>query len=64
MASRSYSKSVGQTEFSIVEAANAPGAGDMELRVDLTKLHGGNIEVIAFLKELMNYFAGKGSRIG
>ena len=64
MASRSYNKSVGQTEFQIVEGTNAPGTGDMELRVDLTKLHGGNWEVIQFLDELKNYFAGKGTRIG
>lgn len=64
MASRSFSKTIGQTEFSIVEGTNAPGTGDVELRVNLATLHGGNWEVLQFLDELKNYFAGKGTRIG
>jgi len=59
MASISASKTVGQTEFQITAGTSAPGAGDMEFRVDLTKLKGGNIDVYAFLEELQNYFAGK-----
>ncbi len=59
MASISASKTVGQTEFQITAGTSAPGAGDMEFRVDLTKLTGGNIQVITFLEELINYFSGK-----
>ena len=63
MASISASKTVGQTEYQIVAGVAAPGAGDMEFRVDLTKLHGGNWEVTQFLKELLNYFSGKISAV-
>ena len=59
MASISASKTVGQTEFQITAGTSAPGAGDMEFRVDLTKLTGGNWTVEQFLDELKNYFAGK-----
>ena len=60
MASISASKTVGQTEFQITAGTSAPGAGDMEFRVDLTKLEGHtNWQVMQFLDELKNYFAGK-----
>jgi hypothetical protein len=59
MASISVSKTVGQNEFQVTAGTAAPGAGDMEFRVDLTKLTGGNIQVFQFLDELRNYFVGK-----
>lgn len=63
MASQSLSLSVGQTEFAIVAGTLAPGAGDIELRVDLTKIGAGNIEVLKALQMLENYIMGKSTKI-
>lgn len=70
MASRSYSLSHGQTEFSIVEGTSAPGAGDVEVRVNLATIPtisggsgAGNQRVIDILSMIENYLVGKGTAI-
>ncbi|MFZ1975804.1 MAG: hypothetical protein WAU89_23380 [Candidatus Acidiferrales bacterium] len=64
MASESLRINVGQTEFSIVAGTTAPTGGDIMLAYDLTKLHGGNIEVLQALKMFENYIMGKSTKVG
>jgi len=65
VASQSISKTFGQTEFQLTAGTAVPGAGDIELRVNLANLptpdttYGGNASIIQFLMEAMNYFTGK-----
>lgn len=71
MASRSYSLTFGQNEFQIVEGILAPGAGNVELRVDLATIPtiaggsgAGNQRVLEILRMFQNYLTGKGTAIG
>jgi hypothetical protein len=68
MASYSISLSRGQTEFNIVEGTSAPGAGDIELRVNLASFanaSGGpaNSEVQQKLSEFANWISGRSNKI-
>jgi hypothetical protein len=68
MASYSLSLSRGQTEFSIVEGTAAPGAGDIELRINLVPFanaSGGpaNSEIQQKLSEFANWISGKSNKI-
>lgn len=69
MASRSYSLSFGQTAFSVVEGTNAPGAGDVEIRVNLANIPkiagggGGNADVLIKIQEISDWLAGRSPSI-
>jgi hypothetical protein len=67
MANYSLSLSAGQTEFSIVEGTSAPGAGDIELRINVANMpqcdptgavapNGAAIQILNMFK---NYLSGK-----
>jgi hypothetical protein len=71
MASVSLSLSFGQTEFQIVEGTSAPGAGNVELRIDLATIPtisggsgAGNVRVQDILDMFKNYLSGKGLKVG
>jgi hypothetical protein len=66
MASQSLSITVGQTEFSVLEGTSAPGAGDIEVRFDLTKAPqaGTNQWVYDALMMFANHIVGKSIKAG
>jgi hypothetical protein len=68
LASYSLSLSRGQTEFQIVEGTAVPGAGDIELRVDLAAFanaSGGpnNSEIQQKLREFANWISGRSNKL-
>jgi hypothetical protein len=68
LASYSLSLLRGQTEFSIAEGVSAPGAGDIELRIDLAAFanaSGGpaNSEIQQKLSEFANWISGRSNKI-
>jgi hypothetical protein len=65
MASRSYSLSFGQTAFNVAEGTNAPGAGDVEVRINLANIPqpGTNNDVIVKLQEIIDWLTGRSPSI-
>lgn len=72
MASYSLSLTRGQTEFQIVEGTNAPGAGDIELRINLVPfvqnaVDGStlprNAEIQTLVEMFQNFLAGRSKTI-
>lgn len=65
MASRSYSLSFGQTAFSVAEGTAVPGAGDVEVRVNLANIPqaGTNNDVIVKLQEIIDWLSGRSPSI-
>jgi hypothetical protein len=67
VAQRYFSINFGQTEFSVAETATTTSGADVELRVNLSAIpaseNGGNAAVQQKMQEIMNFLAGKSTRI-